>query len=142
MNKKIVGDITHGYAMMDEEDVIKHQMLCDQIGKYLGRRTRKEYDKMSGGETNFLKTSVNSRFGLPSTNPFDIKKVIFNTPATIVYWGDGTKTIVKAGKEEFDPEKGLAMAYVKKALGNKGSYFNHIKKWVKAYKPKAEEGTD
>ena len=62
-----------------------------------------------------------------------IKKVIFNDPATIVLWADGTKTIVKAVDEEFDPEKGLAMAITKKALGNKGNYFNEIKKWTEPY---------
>lgn len=50
----------------------------------------------------------------------EIKKVIFNNPATIVFWADGTKTVVKAKNEDFDPEKGLAMAIAKKALGNKG----------------------
>lgn len=40
-----------------------------------------------------------------------IKKVIFNDPATIVFWKDGTKTIVRCREgAEFDPEKGLAMA--------------------------------
>lgn len=53
-----------------------------------------------------------------------IKKVIFNCPATIVYWVDGTKTIVKCDGEEFDPEKGLAMAIAKKFLGvNQGYYY-------------------
>lgn len=61
-----------------------------------------------------------------------IKKVIFNEPATIVLWKDGTKTVVKCGESEtFDKEKGLAMAIVKKALGNKGNYFNVIKKYTK-----------
>ena len=47
-----------------------------------------------------------------SNNACDpIKKVIFNDPATIVFWKDGTKTIVKRQEgTEFDPEKGLAMA--------------------------------
>ena len=59
------------------------------------------------------------------------EKVIFNKPATIVLWKDGTKTVVKAQNDEpFDPEKGLAMAIAKKALGNEGNYFNHIKKWT------------
>lgn len=31
------------------------------------------------------------------------------------------------------PEKGLAMAIAKKALGNKGSYFNKIKRWTNDY---------
>lgn len=59
-----------------------------------------------------------------------IKKVIFNDPATIVYWGDNTKTVVKCDCESFDPEKGLAMAISKKALGNEGNYYNEFKKWI------------
>ncbi|CAK7007826.1 MAG: hypothetical protein EUB_01571 [Eubacterium sp.] len=62
-----------------------------------------------------------------------IRKVIFNNPATIVFWEDGTKTVVKANNEIFDPEKGLAMAISKKAFGNKGKYFDHIKKWTREY---------
>lgn len=60
----------------------------------------------------------------------EIKKVIFNDPATIVYWEDRTKTVVKCEKEKYDPEKGLAMAIAKKALGNQGNYFEVFKKWV------------
>lgn len=60
-----------------------------------------------------------------------IKNVIFNNPATIVFWEDGTKTIVKCQDGDvFDPEKGLTMAISKKALGNKGNYCNEIKKWL------------
>ena len=65
-------------------------------------------------------------FRMPS-----IKNVIFNDPATIVFWNDGTKTIVKAQDGDvFDPEKGLAMAISKKALGNKGNYCETFKKWL------------
>lgn len=67
-----------------------------------------------------------------------IKKVIFNDLATIVFWKDGSKTVVKANNEEFDPEKGLAMAIAKKALGNEGNYFNEIKKWL----PEEEDVVD
>ena len=60
-----------------------------------------------------------------------IKNVIFNDPATIVFWVDGTKTVVKAQDGDiFDPEKGLAMAISKKALGNEGNYCNELKKWL------------
>lgn len=44
----------------------------------------------------------------PITNP--IEKVIFNPPATIVFWKDGSKTVVKAQGDVFNPETGLAMA--------------------------------
>lgn len=64
----------------------------------------------------------------------EIKKVIFNEPATIVFWGDGTKTVVKCSKDdEFDPEKGLAMAIAKKFFGNENGYSKNIKKWTDAY---------
>lgn len=69
-----------------------------------------------------------------------IKKVIFNPPATIVLWEDGTKTVVKAqNDDEFDSEKGLAMAISKKALGNKGNYCNEIKKWTEPYEAEVSE---
>ena len=67
--------------------------------------------------------------GIVNNNP-SIKNVIFNDPATIVFWDDGTKTVVKAENEPFDPEKGLAMAIAKKSLGNKSSYYNEFKKWL------------
>ena len=65
----------------------------------------------------------------------NIKKVIFNNPATIVFWSDGSKTVVKAHNDDYDPEKGLAMAIAKKALGNEGNYYNVFKKWL----PKDDE---
>ena len=61
----------------------------------------------------------------------EIKNVIFNKPATIVMWSDGTKTVVKTqDKERFNKEKGLAMAIAKKALGNQGNYYEEFKKWL------------
>lgn len=64
----------------------------------------------------------------------NIKDVIFNPPATIVMWDDGTKTVVKAqGGDEFDAEKGLAMAISKKALGNDRKYYHTFIHWLKRY---------
>lgn len=72
----------------------------------------------------------------------EITDVIFNPPATIVFWNDGTKTVVKCGEfDTFDPEKGLAMAICKRTAGNKGNYFNEFKKWVERYYEKIEEPT-
>ena len=59
-----------------------------------------------------------------------IKKVKFNPPATIVFWTDNTKTVVKCSGEDYDPEKGLAMCICKKMLGNKGNYYEVFKKWL------------
>ena len=59
-----------------------------------------------------------------------INKVIFSGPCTIVLWNDGSKTIVRCTDEKFDKEKGLAMCIAKKALGNKGKYYDVFKKWI------------
>lgn len=63
--------------------------------------------------------------------PLTVKKVHFNDPVTVVLWTDGTKTIVRCQDGDiYDPEKGLAMAIAKKALGNKGNYCEIFKKWL------------
>lgn len=50
---------------------------------------------------------------------YNIKKVIYHDPATIILWRDGSKTVVKCAKgEKYDPEKGLAMALLKGIMGN------------------------
>lgn len=73
---------------------------------------------------------------------FEIDDVIFNNPATIVKWKDGTKTVVKVQEgDEFDPMIGLAMCIAKKAMGNQGNYFEVFKKWCEPwYKEKRIQG--
>lgn len=63
-----------------------------------------------------------------------IQQVIFNPPATIVIWRDGSKTVVKCGENDiFDPEKGLAMAISKRAFGDNRDYYEIFAKWVGKY---------
>lgn len=74
---------------------------------------------------------TSSRMMTTADASLKIKNVIFNGPATIVYWSDGSKTVVKCQPGEvLDYEKGLAMAISKKMLGNCGSYYDEFKKWV------------
>lgn len=77
------------------------------------------------------------KFGMCSVS---IRKVIFNDPATVVLWSDGTKTVVKCGPEDtFDMEKGLAMAIVKKMAGNDNRFHKVFKQYTK--KKKKEPGS-
>lgn len=70
---------------------------------------------------------------------FNVKKVIFNKPATIVYWGDGTKTVVKCQNgDTFNPETGIAMCFMKKAMGNKSNFNNVFKKFINSEEKKNE----
>ena len=75
------------------------------------------------------KTTERSNY-MPTDIRRFIKKVKFNPPATIVFWTDNTKTVVKCSGEDYDPEKGLAMCICKKMLGNKGNYYEVFKKWL------------
>lgn len=54
--------------------------------------------------------------GHVSKNPIHgIEKVIYNDPATIVFWNDGSNTVVKCqGGDAYDPQTGLLMCIAKK----------------------------
>lgn len=66
-------------------------------------------------------------------NDMKIQKVIFNRPATIILWTDGSKTIVKCAEDEvYDAEKGFAIAVCKKVFGS------DFKKIFKEYVPEEE----
>lgn len=59
-----------------------------------------------------------------------VDNVIFNNPATIVYWKDGTKTVVKVREgDTFDKWTGLAMAHMKKLYGDK--FHAKFREWCK-----------
>ena len=49
------------------------------------------------------------------------ERIVRNGPATIVFWKDGTKTVVKCHDEDYDAEKGLAMALCRKLWGRCGT---------------------
>ena len=64
----------------------------------------------------------------------EIKKVIFNEPATIGFWSDGSKTVVKCGENDlYDQGKGLGMCLVERFVGNKGNNYNKLRKWLDMY---------
>lgn len=55
----------------------------------------------------------------------------FNNKTTVVWWSDGSKTVVVCQDcDTFDKEKGLTMAIVKKIYGNKGNFNNIFRKWI------------
>ncbi len=62
------------------------------------------------------------------------KKVVFNDPATIVYWSDGSKTVVKScEKDPYIPETGIALCFMKKMLGD------DFHKVLKNFKPQVSK---
>lgn len=103
-----------------------------KVSKHEDHLDTMRYSLLNNGIQNKdeIKSFINKAFG----SGLVIKNVIFNEPATIVFWSDGTKTVVKCQNGDiFDPEKGIAMAYMKKAFGGNGSYNDEIHKWTAKY---------
>lgn len=127
-NQKLIGNINGGYVYA-ENDQPTLMYAAAEINK-------------ANREIETIKTILARKKKISDSYSLPIKRVIFNEPATIIFWDDGSKTVVKAKNEAFDPEKGLAMAIAKKALGNRGSYYNKIKKWTKDYSPACVDVTN
>ena len=68
-----------------------------------------------------------------------IKKVIYNPPATIILWNDGTKTTSKCEYGDvYSKEMGFMLCVLKKKYGNK-TFHDMLKKYVYGV-PEAYEG--
>lgn len=79
---------------------------------------------------NLEMTFTNMAFVFEPKSKYEIEQVIFNNPATIVIWKDGTKTVVKCQEcDTYNKEVGLAMCFAKKAMGNKGNFNEIFKKY-------------
>ena len=70
------------------------------------------------------------------------QQVIFNNKATVVFWNDGTKTVVNCDKDdEFQEEFGFAMACMKKLFGSRSNFKAQFKNAVRQ-KSKVEKQID
>lgn len=80
-----------------------------------------------------LRTITSYKVIKGSPRPNDrINKVYFNKEkgTTCVIWDDGTKTIVRCAPcDTWDEEKALALCYMKRVLGNRGSFNETLKKY-------------
>lgn len=98
----------------------------DSIKRVVLNAIKNDMFRRALGEPKYIGTlDWGTRHAVPA-----IDRVIFHDPATIVYWEDGTKTVVKCQREKFDKEKGLLAAIAKKVYGNNGSFNNIIKRFV------------
>lgn len=123
-------------------DNVTKYLLIDELGR---RSVRKEPELVEisqaadryryGLQSQQQRLMLNGFYGIRIADLMGIKKVIFNAPATIVLWNDGTKTVVKCSENDtFDPEKGLAFCFLKKLLGN--NYYKTIRSEVGKYDEK------
>lgn len=66
----------------------------------------------------------------------NVERVIFNGPATIVFWPDGTKTVVKCDENDpWDPEVGILLCIIKKNMfrNNSREFNKYLKRNVYPY---------
>ena len=115
LEKKMLVNSTYGMcsSTLDEwqSTAQKYREACKEI---------KTYAKNNEEET---KMERRSRTYVNPTDRFRIKDILFNGPATVVIWMDGTKTVVKLQNDEvYDQEKAIAMAISRRALGEEGYY--------------------
>lgn len=82
-----------------------------------------------------LRTITSAKMVGNTARPNDgAEKFIFNEEegVTVALWKDGTKTIIRCQEgDTFDKEKAIALCYMKKVLGNRGSFNETLKKWTK-----------
>lgn len=158
-DKVLIGDLLSGYRYVDTDEAerikaIKNAenekpkyTLKNMLNLVYGRKDSLDSLRYLTEAAKFLNFNVKEKEGdIMPTNynqmftgtgklyfgfRAEIKDVIFNNPATIILWKDGTKTVVKCGEDEvYDPEKGMAMAIAKKLLGNQGNYYDTFKKFL------------
>ena len=147
MNKRVIGNITDVVRTVDGETMITldtgHTFQFKSYDIYWDSASN-AYIKKNGGyhqdaldnarytaQAQAMYNRTYEKEARAAMSTASIKNVIFAPPATIVYWSDGSKTVVKCSeKDVFDPEKGLAMAIAKRCGGNKGSYYKEIQNWV------------
>lgn len=99
-------------------EVLRNCRETDSLIRQFEREMRDRYERVAPRFDVFAPTAT-----------LAIKKVIYNNPATIVIWSDGTKTVVKCKEgDTYSKELGLAMCLSKKCLGD--NYHKVFKEWV------------
>lgn len=107
------------FALVNDQPAFDHlrielRNLRGMAGSYTAYKQQKVAYYSSGQE-------------LTAATKLSIKKIIFNGPATIVFWTDGTKTVVKCQPGEImDAEKGIFAACAKKLLGTNKTGSNYL----------------
>ena len=142
---RVTKDLIVGFTLT-MDDLKNEYSACVEIARDLDdhikhyRNLHDEYCKNDIMLTKMLADALNCHRATVNMFMPHIKDVIFNAPATIVFWSDGTKTVVKCQDVDmYDPEKGLAMAISKKTLGNQRDYYHTFLKWIKKYNKETEE---
>ena len=124
-------DVTFGASDLTRSNVVYEPKLKGETENYGDTMFKIPLNSLYGMmDKNYRRGDFTQMFN--KDNIPEIRNVYFNDPLTCVIWKDGTKTFVKNadGDHNYDPEKALAMAISKKALGNKYNYYKEFEKWL------------
>lgn len=116
------------------KDIELGMIVANNFEKFV----RKLEEKKMNNNSNYvygMPSADRMTFNQTKKDPYlipGIAKVIYNPPATIILWSDKTKTVVKCCENDiYDPEKGFAMAVIKKLCGNDSALFHKLfKTWA------------
>lgn len=99
---------------------------AEALSKWSKEQCERISERMKAAMKPLNSINLNTGVFFKIQSDLKIKNVIFNPPATIVFWNDGTKTVSKTHHgDKYDAEKGLAMAVMRKVLNNK-DYHEHL----------------
>lgn len=124
----IIGDDSSGYSV-GEDHIVR-----------LSKQTEYFIDQKK-----LIRSALNSVYGANSVYMSEkakdlIDRVIFHDPATIIYWKDGTKTVVKCKEgEKFDKAIGFVMALLKHESGK--DFHAILKEWTSDKNPRVIDRT-
>lgn len=116
-------------------DIIGLSMAAAVVGADKTRNIAKDVNQQVKNTANKVKNTARSYTNTrqPKMSDF-IDHIVSQDTATIIFWADGTKTSVKsctALGDEYDYEKGLAMAMLKGLFGN--NYYREMQALMEKY---------
>jgi len=96
----------------------RHHDLIAATMLIISRRERKQQEAAA------IRAQANQTPSVPAIlRRFGITKIVYNTPATIVYFNDGTKEVVKiSATDTFDYKTGVLMCLLKKLTSSEDNY--------------------
>jgi hypothetical protein len=122
-------------SLKEAKDALEFIRLADPLFYSEIRNLLFPSNELRIGDLVFRNSDTGLAFGMVAERndkrEFNIKDVIFNDPATIVMWSDGSKTVVKCQPgDTYSEELGLAMCIAKKYYGNTGAYNEVFKRFI------------
>lgn len=113
-------------------------MTLTEFNASIKDTNNKEEKNMGPKDTTFAEFCRRIYWG--TITPVKPERVLIQGTATIIWWSDGTKTVVKCQKgDKMDPEKGIAMCVMKKFMGTNETHSNYLdfaKPAIKDYEAK------